>query len=53
MSIRRPATSIERIAVAHHRDEQLGAVGAVDLEHLDGRQREHPPHEADRRGRRR
>src|SRR6478735_6119139 len=35
-------------AVAHHRDEQLGAVGPVDLEHLDRRQRAHAPHEADR-----
>src|SRR3954449_1397173 len=28
-------------AVAHHRHEQLGPVGAVDLEHLDRRQRAH------------
>src|SRR3954454_23478808 len=34
-------------AVAHHRHEELRAVGAVDLQHLDGRQRAHPPHEPD------
>src|SRR3954454_4645906 len=34
-------------AVAHQRHEQLRAVGPVDLEHLDARQRAHAPHEAD------
>src|SRR3954470_6921273 len=34
-------------AVAHQRHEQLGAVRAVDLEHLDARQRAHAPHVAD------
>src|SRR3954470_4928660 len=34
-------------AVAHHRDQQFGTVGAIDLQHLDGGKRAHPPHEAD------
>src|SRR5918998_5834499 len=34
-------------AVAHQRHEQLRAVDAVHLEHLDARQRAHAPHEAD------
>src|SRR3954469_3595556 len=35
-------------AVADHRHEQLGAVGTVDLEHLDAGERAHAPHEAHR-----
>src|SRR3954451_19256136 len=35
-------------AVAHQRHEQLRAVGPVDLEHLDARERAHTPHEPDR-----
>src|SRR3954451_4974607 len=34
-------------AVAHHRDQQLGTVGAIDLEHLDRRECAHPAHETD------
>src|SRR6478735_7033188 len=33
-------------AVADHRHEQLGPVGAVHFEHLDGRERAHAPDEA-------
>src|SRR3954447_23049511 len=36
-------------AVARQRDQQLRAVRAVDLEHVDGRQRAHAPHEPDGR----
>src|SRR3954467_12995820 len=43
-----PRLDVDRAdAVAHHRHEQLGAVDAVDLQHLDGGQRAHPAHEAD------
>src|SRR5215208_7784050 len=34
-------------AVADHRDQQLGAVGTVDLEHLDRGQRAHAADESD------
>src|SRR4051795_582703 len=34
-------------AVTHERHEQFRAVGAVDFQHLDARQRAHAPHETD------
>src|SRR3954453_19299369 len=43
-----PGLEVDRAeAVAHERHEQLRAVGPVDLEHLDARQRAHAAHEAD------